>query len=129
MENHLHLVGHMAILEEFSALFRIVNGLFARFMNRSLKRCGQLIADRFISKRITDDRQMLSVMIYNDLNGVRAGRDKSPEESEWSSYRHYAYGSRDELIITAPSYLALSDCPAKRRKEYRIFVRGMMKSV
>ena len=57
--------------------------------------------DRFKSPRIQDDRHMLTVMTYSDLNGVRAGKDKSPEESKWSSYAYYAYGKVDPLITPA----------------------------
>jgi len=65
-------------------------------------------------------------MVYNDLNGVRAGREKTPEESNWSSYRYYAYGKEDGLIVPAPSYLALADNPKGRQSEYRAIVRSMM---
>jgi len=82
--------------------------------------------DRFKSPRIQDDKHMLTVMTYSDLNGVRAGRDKSPEESKWSSYAYYAYGKEEPLITPAPSYIALGTTHEERRKVYRAMVRELM---
>lgn len=122
MENHIHLAGKLTELETFSNYFRLINNLFARNLNHRLKRRGQVIMDRFLSLPIKDDRHMLAVLSYMDSNGVRAGRDKTPEESIWSSYRHYAYGDSDSLIDTAPTYFTLSNTPKERQVEYRQLV-------
>jgi len=82
--------------------------------------------ERFKSPTIDEDRHLLMVMAYVDLNGVRAGRDRHPEESEWSSYRYYSFGRPDSLLLPAPSYLALADEPRKRQIEYQNIVRGIM---
>ena len=126
MENHAHLVGLTASLEGFSCFFRVVHNVFARRVNHRMGRRGQLIMDRLKSPKIEDDRHLLSVMIYNDLNGVRAGRDASPDDSNWSSHKFYARGELDLLITPAPSYLALSDDPIMRQIEYRAIVKAMM---
>ena len=126
MENHPHLTGTMQSKELFSNFFRVVNNLLARKVNKQLKRRGQFVMDRFKSPRIQDDKHMLTVMTYSDLNGVRAGRDKSPEESKWSSYAYYAYGKEEPLITPAPSYIALGTTHEERRKVYRAMVRELM---
>ena len=126
MENHPHLTGTMHSKELFSNFFRVVNNLFARKVNKQLKRRGQIVMDRFKSPRIQDDTHMIRVMTYGDLNGVRAGRDKSPEESKWSSYTYYAYGKEDPLITPAPSYLALGMTAEERQSAYRNMVRELM---
>ncbi len=46
MDNHPHLSGHLENKEDFSAFFRIVNSMFARLVNKKLKRRGQLVMDR-----------------------------------------------------------------------------------
>ncbi len=122
MENHIHLVGRTATLEAFSGFFRLTHNLFARQVNRRMRRRGQVVMERLKSPSIQDDRHLLAVMAYCDLNGVRAGRDSGPGESPWSSYRYYAHGRADSLILPAPSYLALSDDPRKRQAEYRAIV-------
>lgn len=128
MENHLHLTGTMQSKESFSNFFRVVNNLFARNINKRLNRCGQVVMDRFKSPRIQNDEYMLRSMTYGDLNGVRAGRDKLPEESRWSSYAYYAYGKENPLITPAPSYLALGNTPQERQKAYRDMVAALVLS-
>lgn len=81
MDNHIHLTGRVSSLGNFSNFFRIINGLFSRKLNERLKRCGQAIMERFLSPGIKDDRHMLAVMAYIDLNGVRAGKH---EKKNWS---------------------------------------------
>lgn len=126
MENHPHLIGTMQSSELFSKFFRVVNNLLAREINKRLKRRGQVVMDRFKSPRIQNDVHMLCAMIYGDLNGVRAGREASPEESRWSSYPFYAYGRNDPLITPAPSYLALGETEEERQRAYREMVQGLM---
>ena len=127
MENHPHLTGTMRSKEEFSALFRVVNNLFARKVNKRIERKGQVVMDRFKSPRIQDDTHMLRVMTYGDLNGVRCRRDRQAEDAKWSSYADYAYGHEDPLITLAPSYLTLGETPKERQREYRGMVRELMR--
>ncbi len=126
MENHAHLIGRTASVEGFGCFFRVVHNLLARKVNKYLNRRGQLIMNRPESSVIDDDRHLISVMTYSDLNGVRAGRDRSPEESTWSSYNFYAHGKKNSLITSAPSYLALSSDPKMRQLEYRAIVQAMI---
>lgn len=126
MDNHPHLTGTLRTREEFSAFFRVVNNLFARLYNRRTKRRGQVVMDRFKSPRIQDDRYMLTAMIYGDLNGVRCGRDKRPEDARWSSYAAYAYGKLDPLLTPPPAYLAIGVTPEERQRAYRTMVRDLL---
>lgn len=126
MDNHPHLSGRLETKEEFSAFFRIVNGLFARIVNKKLKRRGQLVMDRFRSPCIEDDRHLLTVMTYGDLNPCRAGKVKHPKTYKWSSFRYYAYGEKDPLITPAPSYLALGASKEARQAAYREMVDALI---
>lgn len=118
MDNHPHLTGCLKNKEEFSAFFRIVNGLFARTVNKKIGRRGQLVMDRFKSPVIEDDKHLLTAMTYGDLNPCRAKKISHPKEYKWSSYVYYAYGREDPLITPAPSYLALGDTPRERQQTY-----------
>ncbi|PIQ82325.1 MAG: transposase, partial [Candidatus Omnitrophica bacterium CG11_big_fil_rev_8_21_14_0_20_64_10] len=117
----------MKTKEAFSSFFRVVNNLFARKVNSRLKRRGQVVMDRFKSPRIQDDSHMLRTMTYGDLNGVRCGRDKKPDDATWSSYAYYAYGCDDPLITTAPSYETLGKTSEERQRAYRDMVRELMR--
>ncbi len=74
--------------------------------------------DRLASPRIQDGDHLLRVIRYGDLNPVRAKQAKTPDEWQWSSFRHYAYGEPNDLITDAPEYLALGRTNVERRKAY-----------
>jgi len=69
---------------------------------------------------------MLAVMAYIDLNGVRAGKYKRPEEGKWSSYKYYAFGKPDPLLEPVPSYLGLGNTMKLRQQAYRNIVEGQL---
>lgn len=127
MDNHPHLSGRLENKESFSAFFRIVNSMFARTVNKRLQRCGQLVMDRFKSPNIENDKHLLTVMTYGDLNPCRAQIVRHPKEYRWSSFRYYAHGKEDPLITPAPSYLALANTPGKRQLFYRQMINSLVK--
>ncbi len=127
MDNHPHLTGTMASKEQFSALFRVVNSLFAKAINKRFKRRGQVVMDRFKSPRIETDRDLLQVMTYIDLNPFRAKKVKHPKEYQYSSYGYYAYGKDDPLIDPCDTYLAMGNNPESRQKSYRELVEFVLR--
>jgi putative transposase len=123
MGTHPHVVctstrGQLA----WSAFWKVVNQCFARWYNRRTSGRGQVVMERLRSPRIqTNDRgrHMLAVMRYGDLNPVRAGLVRSPKDWAWSSYRHYAFGERNDLVDDAPEYSQLAGTAPQRRRAYR----------
>lgn len=105
--------------EAFSEFWKRVNWGFARWYNRRTEGRGQVVMERLRSPRIQDGRHQLEVMRYGDLNPVRAGLVGSPNHWKWSSYRHYAFGEPNDLIMDAPEYLALGRNGPERRDAYR----------
>ena len=103
----------------FSKFWKVVNQCFARWYNRRTSGRGQVVMERLRSPRIQDGRHQLEVMRYGDLNPVRAGLARTPKDWKWSSYRHYAFGEPDALIVDAPEYLALGRNGVERREAYR----------
>jgi REP-associated tyrosine transposase len=126
MDNHPHLAGHLRSKEEFSDFFRLVNSLFARIVNKQLKRRGQVVMDRFKSPIIESEEHMLNAMAYIDLNPHRVKKVKHPRENRWSSYHFYAYGQRDPLITPSPLYLNLAKTAVERQYEYRMIVASLI---
>lgn len=124
MENHIHLIGQAGSLENFSNFFKVSHNIFARQVNYRAHRRGQVVMERLKSPTIQNDEHMLAAMVYADINGVRAGRDKKPGENIWSSYLYYAEGKEDDLISPAPSYLALASGPFERQVRYRSIVEN-----
>lgn len=128
LDNHPHITGRLKSKEEFSALFRLVNGLLAKIINKSLNRKGQVIMDRFKSPQIESEDHMLKTMRYIDLNQYRVGKVKHPKENRWSSYRYYAYGEKDPLITPSPLYLTLGRDDKERQLVYRGMVEELLES-
>jgi len=105
--------------KEFSAFWKVVNQEFARWSNRQRGARGQVVMERMRSPQIQTGVHQLTVMRYGDLNPVRAGLVRRPKDWAWSSYRHYAFGEKNELIDEAPEYLALGRTLPQRRKAYQ----------
>lgn len=122
MSSHPHLTMRFKDKEGFSAFFRIVNCLFAKKHNKDHRRRGQVVMDRFKSPLIESDEVQMHVMIYGDLNQVRAEMVKHPREWKWSSFAHYAYGKKDPLIDDAPCYIRLGKTKKARQRRYRKLV-------
>jgi len=128
MDNHIHLSGRLGDLDDFSDFVRVVNACFARAYNKAVGRRGQVVMDRFKSPRIQTDQDLLKVMLYIDLNPKRAHKVKHPQQNEYSSFAHYAYGADDPLITPAPSYLQMGTTPKRRQKAYQAMIEEILKN-
>jgi REP-associated tyrosine transposase len=119
MDSHPHVQSRSRHGQRaFSRFWQVVNYRFARWYNRRHGRRGQVIMERMSSGQVQDQTHQLAVMRYGDLNPVRAGLAPSAKAWGWSSYRHYAFGERDDLVTDAPAYLALARTGIARRKAY-----------
>ena len=120
MGSHPHVVCRAARGQRaFSSFWKVVNQCFAYWSNRRTNGHGQVVMDRMRSPQIqADGSHQLIVMRYGDLNPVRANLVRSPKDWRWSSYRHYAFGEKDDLITDAPDYIALGATSSQRRAAY-----------
>ena len=123
MDNHPHIVGYCETVEEFSRFFQVVNGTLARFINQELGRRGQVIMDRLRSPRIQNERHMMHVLHYVDLNPVRAGICNQASKYRWSSYRSRAYGAKDPILDPLPLSDRIDQVHYQKQSQY-ILTRG-----
>jgi putative transposase len=129
MKNHVHLV--LETQEEGGSLAEIMKGInlsYAQHYKRKYDHIGHFWQDRFKSILVSSDQYLLACGSYVELNPVRAGIVKNPGDYRWSSYGVYAYGKRDLLVDQHLIYRELSRDEPNRRKRYREFVRGMLRS-
>ena len=107
----------------FSAFWKVVNQCFARWYNQQTGGRGQVVMERLGSPRVQrGGRHELQVMVYADLNPVRAGMVKRAGDWPWSSHGYYAFGRPDPLVTEAPAYTSLGRSPGERRVAYlRLF--------
>lgn len=127
MSNHPHLLGFCENARLLSDFFRLVNSLFARAYNKKFNRRGQVVMDRFKSPIIQTDSDLLQVMLYLDMNPVRAGMVKHPKQYPWSSHSCYADKKKHPLITLSPAYLRLGRSYQQRTKAYRRLVEKTLR--
>lgn len=131
MPNHIH--HHMEPTKE-GDLSRIMQRLplaYAWYHNAKYQTVGHLWQGRFKSQLIDSDEYFVYCGLYVELNPVRAGLVKKPEDWKWSSYNFYAHGKCDklieEIIDPDPFYMRLANEPSKRQEIYRSSVETVMK--
>jgi putative transposase len=72
---------------------------FARVYNRRHGRRGYFWGDRFKSVVIEKGATLINCLAYIDLNSIRAGIVKRPEEYRWNSIGYHAQtGNEDKFL-------------------------------
>jgi hypothetical protein len=78
-------------LFDLSALMQHINGEYAKWFNQQFNRRGHLWADRYKNPELLDLRSLRECLIYIELNALRAGLVKRPEQwrasSAWARQR------------------------------------------
>ena len=80
-------------IERFSSLSHYVKDIkqtFSRYYNQRKKRRGTLWGERFKSVIVEKGSTVINCLAYIDLNAVRAGIVKRPEDYRWCSIGYHA---------------------------------------
>lgn len=85
MDNHYQLVLHPCHAN-LSRLMRQINGVYTQAFNRSHGVTGHLFQGRFKAILVDSDNYLSEVCRYVDLNPVRAGMVRHPQDYPWRSY-------------------------------------------
>ena len=119
MGNHVHLLLAAARAGAISSAMRIVGQSHAQRFNLRHGRCGALWQGRFKSCLVGDDRYLLTVIRYIELNPVRAGLAAMPGDYRWSSVHLHTGCNRDPWLTPHPLYLALGRDVQERSEIWR----------
>lgn len=120
MTNHVHLLLTPCEAHAVSRLMQWIGRRYVRSFNDRHERSGTLWEGRFRSALVDSERYFLVCQQYIELNPVRAGMVRDPQDYRWSSHRHYAAGVADALITEHECYLALGKTSLERRLAYRL---------
>jgi putative transposase len=119
MTNHVHLLVTPETSDGVSTMMQALGRRYVRYFNRMYKRSGTLWEGRFKSSVVDAENYLLICQRYIELNPVRAGMVKRPEEYAWSSYRANGLGVKARLWTPHPVYDALGKSTAERTAAYR----------
>jgi putative transposase len=119
MSNHVHLLCTPRQAGSLSLMMQSLGRCYVRYFNREYQRSGTLWEGRYKSCLIQQERYLLEVYKYIELNPVRAEMVADPEDYRWSSYHVNALGQSSNLCTPHSTYLALGANAKERRKNYR----------
>ncbi len=108
-------------LSEFMRSFK---QSFGRYFNKKHNRKGYFWGDRYKSVIVEEGRTLINLLAYIDLNPIRAGIVKRPEEYRWSGLGYLVQtGNRDNLVSLDLGLPEWNDgTPSEVIRLYRRFV-------
>lgn len=88
MDNHYHLLAHTPN-SSLSQAMRHLNGIYAQFLNKKLRRDGPLFRGRFKSTLVDEENYLLELVRYIHLNPVKAKICEKAQHHPWTSHQYY----------------------------------------
>lgn len=119
MENHVHLLMTPRTPRSIERTMHLVGLRYVRYFNRTYKRTGTLFEGRYRATVVEDERYWITCLRYIELNPVRAGIVRRPEDYQWSSHRSNALGAADRLLTRHQRYVDLGGAPSVRQRIWR----------
>lgn len=119
MTNHVHLLCTPQQEGGVSRMMQSLGRRYVQYFNYEYHRTGTLWEGRFKSCLIQEERYLLEVYRYIELNPVRAEMVADPGEYRWSSYQINGLGRMSDLCKPHQEYLSLGKNPSERQKKYR----------
>ena len=128
LPNHFHF--ELETIElSVSRIMHQINNLYVKYFRRLHGGAGHLFQGRFYSSLIDKDAYFWEVGSYIDLNAVKAGLAKRPEDYQWGSYSVYCQKDYHDNLIDRERFLGyVGEDFEKARLMYVEFVRERLKS-
>jgi len=125
MTNHIHILASPDRAPSISETMKVVGSRFAQYINRKYQRTGTLWEGRHRTSLVQSERFFLACSRYIELNPIRAGMVRRPEEYRRSSYGANAWG--DSCWFTPHNeYLMLGRDEKERTFAYREIFRHQL---
>lgn len=126
MTNHVHLLCTPQADKAISQMMQAVGRMYVRYFNYTYQRTGTLWEGRFKACLVQNERYLLTLYRYIELNPVRAGMVESPSDYNWSSYGINALGTSSELQTPHPEYIALGKNKKQRLMNYQALFKTVI---
>jgi len=118
MSNHVHILCSPSSHSAISQMMQSLGRMYVMYFNKAYKRSGTLWEGRYRSCLVQNEKYLLELYRYIELNPVRAGMVQDPSEYSWSSYQCNGLGKRSNLLTPHPIYLAINKDVKVRQAEY-----------
>ena len=125
MHNHIHLLVTPQTKNSLSKTMQSIGRSYVQYFNRYYHRSGSLWEGRYKCCMVDTERYLLSCYRYIELNPVRAGIVKVPEDYNYSSYHGNALGKDDPLITPHPVFLSLLGSDNNRVNYQELFQNAL----
>lgn len=122
MTNHVHLLCTPRQEGGISRMMQSLGRRYVQYFNFEYRRSGTLWEGRFKSCLIQEERYLLEVYRYIELNPVRAEMVTDPGEYHWSSYQINGLGKVSDLCTPHQEYLHLGKDASDRQRIYCEFI-------
>lgn len=119
MTNHVHLLMTPHMENGIGKVMQSLGRYYVQYFNYQYQRTGTLWEGRYKATLLDSEQYLLICSRYIELNPVRAGMVKLPEEYLWSSYRANALGEANKLLVPHSVYQGLGRDDAERYNRYR----------
>jgi REP-associated tyrosine transposase len=119
MGNHVHFLVTPVRAGSAEALMRALGERYARQLAEAQGGEAPGWDEPTVSPPLYSRRQVLACMRYIELNPVRGGIVRRPEDFRWSSYRANALGHADPLLTPHGAYCALGRSAESRCAAYQ----------
>ncbi len=119
MNNHIHLLVTPNTEHATTNMMANLCGRYANYFNKRYQRTGGLWQGRFYSCIIASNYYLMCCYRYIELNPVRAGLVKTPNDYKWSSFRCNGMGYVSKLQTPHPCYLSLGTSKGSRLIRYQ----------
>ncbi len=123
MTNHVHLLCTPQQENALSKMMQSIGRMYVRYYNYTYGRSGTLWEGRYKSCLIQNERYLMEVYRYIELNPVRAEMVSDPAEYTWSSYQINALGKKSDLCIPHPVYNGLGFDAKERQENYQMLFK------
>jgi putative transposase len=119
MPTHVHLLVKTNKASDFSNFMKKLNLAYFHYYRRKYTWVGHFWQGRFKSQPVGKDAYFIQCGKYIEINSVRKGLVKTPEDYKYSSYSYYAKGLPDSLITEDIFYADLGENQNERQKSYQ----------